>query len=125
MPDYKTHELINILALVLIVIIALYTRPTLSLIPFCVGYCFGTFLVSPDLDIVSRPYNRWSVFRIFWWPYKKLFKHRGVSHHCVWGPVSLISNCALLFAPLWLVCTLPTRALCILIIGMVRLRCIF
>ena len=119
MPDYKTHESINILFLALIFIVGFNTLPIFFLLLFTLGYCFGTFLVTPDLDTLSRPYTRWSVFRILWWPYRKQFKHRGMSHHCVWGPVSLIAYCSLLLAPIGLVFTLPTRALCIIAIGMV------
>jgi len=119
MPDYKTHELINISVLAIIFIVGLRSGDILSLFLFTFGYCFGTFFVTPDLDIKSRPYNRWKVFRIFWWPYRKLFKHRGLSHHCVWGPVSLITYCSLLLAPIGYVFTLPLRALCVVVIGMV------
>ncbi|MHA1287283.1 MAG: DUF2227 family putative metal-binding protein [Candidatus Thorarchaeota archaeon] len=119
MPDYKTHELINISALPLMLIVGLDTLPILALLLFSLGYCFATFLVTPDLDIKSRPYNRWKVFCILWWPYKKLFKHRGLSHHCVWGPVSLITYCSLLLAPIGYMFSLPTRALCVVILGMV------
>lgn len=119
MPDYKTHELINMSALPIMLVVGLDALPILVLLLFTIGYCFATFLVTPDLDTNSRPYNRWKVFRILWWPYNKLFKHRGLSHHCVWGPVSLIGYCSLLFAPVGLVCALPTRALCTIVIGMV------
>lgn len=119
MPDYKTHELINMSALPVILVVGLYTLPILALLLFTLGYCFATFLVTPDLDTNSRPYNRWKVFRILWWPYNKLFKHRGLSHHCVWGPASLITYCSLLLAPIGLIPHLSTRALCIVVIGMV------
>lgn len=119
MPDYKTHELINMSALPIILVVGLDAIPILALLLFTIGYCFATFLVTPDLDTNSRPYNRWKVFRILWWPYNKLFKHRGLSHHCVWGPVSLIGYCSLLFAPVGFAFSLPARALCIIVIGMV------
>lgn len=100
-------------------VVGLDALPILALLLFTLGYCFATFLVTPDLDTNSRPYNRWKVFRFLWWPYNKLFKHRGLSHHCVWGPVTLIGYCSLLLAPIGLVPILSTRALCTFLVGMV------
>ena len=47
---------------------------------------FGAFLIgglwlSPDLDTNSLALNRWGPFRIIWWPYKTLFKHRSFFSH--------------------------------------------
>ena len=114
MPGGKTHDTINIA--VLIVLLAgifyltmgnvsemavryldIYTIAVLS-----ISYLFATFFLSPDLDIESKPYKRWKMFRILWWPYKVIFKHRGLSHNPIIGPLSIVINLALIVALLLL-----------------------
>ncbi|MEZ5335276.1 MAG: metal-binding protein [Methanolobus sp.] len=109
MPDGKTHETIN--AVVLIAVLAgfyymiinenefaiKYFDATVLLI-FSLGYIFATFFLSPDLDIQSKPYKRWGLLKILWWPYKVIFKHRGYSHHPVIGPLSIVLNLAIIVA---------------------------
>ncbi|MCA1592605.1 MAG: metal-binding protein [Acidobacteria bacterium] len=55
----------------------------------CVATCamlFGGFMFGPDLDIQSRQYTRWGVFRFIWWPYKVVFRHRSRwSHGIIFG----------------------------------------
>lgn len=102
MPGGKTHELINITALVSILTVFYYLstwqeaiaaarHPDIyEILAFSVSYIFATFFLSPDLDIKSRPYKRWKMLRILWWPYRILFKHRGFSHHMIFGPLIII-----------------------------------
>ena len=45
------------------------------------AFLFGGLLLSPDLDIQSRPYQRWGVLRWLWWPYQRLVRHRSVLSH--------------------------------------------
>ena len=115
MPDGKKHNIINITVLMLILSITygLLSRsditipvhpPSIELILiFSVTYLFGTFFLSPDLDIDSSPYNRWGVFKFLWWPYKVMFKHRGLSHHPIFGPLTILINFALIFVPILMV----------------------
>ncbi|MCG7849393.1 MAG: DUF2227 family putative metal-binding protein [ANME-2 cluster archaeon] len=115
MPDGKNHNIINITVLMLILSITygLFNRSdiTISIQPpsieliliFSVTYLFGTFFLSPDLDIESSPYNRWGVFKFLWWPYKVIFKHRGLSHHPIFGPLTILINFALIFVPVLVV----------------------
>jgi len=63
---------------------------------------FATFFLSPDLDIESKPYKRWRIFKFLWWPYKVIFKHRGISHNPILGPLSIVLNLALIVAVLLL-----------------------
>ncbi|NPE27924.1 metal-binding protein [Methanococcoides sp. SA1] len=114
MPDGKTHDTINIGVLVIVLAgifylmmgnlsemaaryLDIYTISVLSL-----SYIFATFFLSPDLDIESKPYKRWKMFRILWWPYKVIFKHRGFSHNPIIGPLSIVINFALIVALLLL-----------------------
>ena len=47
---------------------------------------FGGLMFGPDLDIQSRQYTRWGVFRFLWWPYKVAFRHRSRwSHGIIFG----------------------------------------
>ncbi|ABE51616.1 metal-binding protein [Methanococcoides burtonii] len=114
MPGGKTHDTINIAVLIIILAgifylimgnlsemaaryLDIYTISVLSL-----SYIFATFFLSPDLDIESKPYKRWKMFRILWWPYKVIFKHRGLSHNPIIGPLSIVINLALIVALLLL-----------------------
>lgn len=114
MPGGKTHDTINIAVLIVVLAVLsyltmwnvnemavkyldIYTIAVLSL-----SYLFATFFLSPDLDIESKPYKRWKMFRILWWPYKVIFKHRGLSHNPIIGPLSIVINFALIVALLLL-----------------------
>ena len=102
MPGGKTHELINITALVSILTVVYYLstwpetgtfarHPDINeVIAFSVSYIFATFYLSPDLDTKSRPYKRWKMLRILWWPYRIIFKHRGFSHNMILGPLTIL-----------------------------------
>jgi uncharacterized metal-binding protein len=108
MPSGKTHELINITVLVVLLAVFYYlsawqktpiaTRylDTYTILIFSMSYIFATFFLSPDLDTKSRSYKRWKMLRILWWPYRIIFKHRGFSHNIVLGPISIILNLALI-----------------------------
>ncbi|WP_292464180.1 metal-binding protein [Methanolobus sp.] len=112
MPDGKTHEIINAVVLMASIaglyyisteygnaVIGSYLN-TYTILIFSAAYLFATFFLSPDLDIDSRPYRRWKMFRILWWPYKVIFKHRGFSHNPILGPLSIVINLALIVIPL-------------------------
>ena len=48
---------------------------------FAGAFLVSTFFLSPDLDLFhSAPNRNWKFLRIVWWPYSKLFRHRGWSH---------------------------------------------
>ena len=51
-----------------------------------IGTLAGGLLLSPDLDIRSRPFYRWGVFRFIWWPYQWMIRHRSpLSHGIIIG----------------------------------------
>ncbi len=87
MPSGKTHDLVTLLLV----------APTfgagwmmtgslrLALIATC-AMLFGGLIFGPDLDIQSRQYTRWGVFRFLWLPYKVVFRHRSRwSHGILFG----------------------------------------
>lgn len=52
------------------------------------AYLFSGLLLSNDLDIASRIYNRWGPLRLLWYPYQCLIPHRSLlSHGLIVGPV--------------------------------------
>jgi uncharacterized metal-binding protein len=60
-----------------------------SLVAFSSGFAFSMLFLSPDLDLArSGPMRRWGRLAFLWWPYAKLFRHRGVSHHVLWGSLT-------------------------------------
>jgi uncharacterized metal-binding protein len=84
----RGHDLFNLLALPA----CLYYMPKEFYIPFTAGYLFGTFLLSPDLDLPnSKPAKRWKAFRHLWKPYQKASRHRGLSHIPVLGSFTRIA----------------------------------
>jgi len=91
MPNYKVHDGINLACLAGLVVAGIYYRiGYIDIILFSVAFVFATRYLSPDMDIDSVIYRRWGLLRFAWWPYKMLMKHRGMSHHLIMGPISLI-----------------------------------
>ncbi len=87
MPSGKTHDAITVVLAVPTFIVAwgMTANVVVALIATC-AMLFGGFMFGPDLDIHSRQYTRWSVFRFIWLPYRMLFKHRSRwSHGIVFG----------------------------------------
>lgn len=136
MPSGKTHEMINITILTAL-LAGLYYLSTMqgtsmitayldtyTILAFCVSYLFATFFLSPDLDTKSKPYKRWKMLRILWWPYRVIFKHRGFSHNLVLGPLSIILNLVLIAVAFFLLTgieprTIPLRSAVAVIAGIV------
>ena len=108
MPGGKTHETINITVLAAILAGIFYLTiwqetailsrymDAYTVIAFSCSYLFATFFLSPDLDTKSRPFKRWKMFRILWWPYRTMFKHRGFSHNMILGPITILLNFVLI-----------------------------
>ena len=102
MPSGKTHIRIDIFFLILMGAVAVYFRDDLvqrfgrdRLVEygavFAVSYLFGTFLLSPDLDLKDNvSAKNWGLLRLFWRPYAALFRHRGLSHTPVVGSLTRI-----------------------------------
>ena len=68
------------------------------------AHFLGGYWLSPDLDIKSRPFLRWSVLRFIWIPYQRLIPHRSpLSHAPVLGSLLRLAYLAACLSPLWLV----------------------
>jgi len=62
------------------------------------AYLLSSLLLSPDLDLeknISR--RRWGPLGFIWTPYSKVFKHRGISHSLIWGPITRLIYLGVVF----------------------------
>ena len=87
MPSGRTHDLITfVLAPPTFLAVWVATGSLkLAAVVTC-ATLFGGLMFGPDLDIQSRQYTRWGVFRFVWLPYKVAFRHRSrLSHGIVLG----------------------------------------
>jgi uncharacterized metal-binding protein len=89
MPGVRTHDFINVTTAVVAAPVALWAgMPPIEVGALTGAFIFSSFFFSPDLDLHSRPYLRWSVLRFLWLPYQYLVPHRSwVSHSLVVGPL--------------------------------------
>jgi uncharacterized metal-binding protein len=99
----RTHETINLVALgalaagyVIGTANGVGAGLTSSLSPqmrfvFGLSYLIGTFLVTPDLDLAEghvRAKSNWGLLGLLWVPYGLIFRHRGLSHSWLVGPLT-------------------------------------
>ncbi|CAN5293923.1 hypothetical protein BH10ACI1_BH10ACI1_01410 [soil metagenome] len=87
MPSGKTHDAITFL-FVAPIFAASYsiTREMSISAIITIAFLFGGLMFGPDLDTMSKQYTRWSFFRILWFPYQTVFKHRSRwSHGLIFG----------------------------------------
>jgi len=65
--------------------------PLAARVAFLFSYAVGTFLVTPDLDLAKRSVrakSNWGVLGWLWYPYGAVFRHRGISHSWLVGPLT-------------------------------------
>jgi uncharacterized metal-binding protein len=67
------------------------------------AHLLGGLYLSPDLDLVSKPFKRWGLLRVLWLPYQKLIPcHRHwLSHGVIVGSVVRLLYLTALLLPLW------------------------
>jgi uncharacterized metal-binding protein len=87
MPSGKTHDAITLILAAPTFMAAWGLTANWSTAAIAtIAMLFGGLMFGPDLDIQSRQYTRWGIFRFLWFPYKKLFRHRSRwSHGIVFG----------------------------------------
>jgi uncharacterized metal-binding protein len=87
MPSGRTHDAITLILAA--PTFALTYAATVNLpmsIAVAVSFIFGGFMFGPDLDTLSNQYARWGIFRLLWFPYRSVFKHRSRwSHGLIFG----------------------------------------
>jgi len=122
MPSGRTHDAITLILAVPTFVAAWGLAGTVA--PAIVATCamlFGGFMFGPDLDIQSRQYTRWGVFRFLWLPYRALFRHRSRwSHGLVFGTLirvvyftlvlALVISAGVYLRALWMSGPTPTFA---------------
>lgn len=111
MASGRTHETLNLVALGGLAAAYAYGRaqghgPAIdSLFPpetraaFTLAYLLGTFLVTPDLDLAEssvRAKSHWGLMGLLWVPYGLVFKHRGLSHSWLFGPLTRLAYMVLM-----------------------------
>lgn len=79
---YRHHCASNLtLGILLAVSLSAFHFDTSTRMVFAVSFILATFLLSPDLDLHhSSPSRNWGWMKKMWWPYSKIFRHRGLSH---------------------------------------------
>ncbi|HEY9740809.1 MAG TPA: metal-binding protein [Coleofasciculaceae cyanobacterium] len=85
MPSGSTHDRITLWSLPVVtgLTVALTRSGNLTLL-VSGGFLFSGLMLSPDLDLRSRPFKRWGWLRWIWIPYQKAMHHRSVFSH---GPI--------------------------------------
>jgi uncharacterized metal-binding protein len=88
MSNGATHFKISIASTIAAVTVVYSFEENLAL-PVLIGCAWAT-IVTPDMDVDGGMYSMYllrrnsrfasNAFKLFWTPYAKLFKHRGVSH---------------------------------------------
>lgn len=85
MPSGQTHDRITLWSLPVVTGLAIaFTRSGNLTLLISGGFLFSGLMLSPDLDLKSRPFQRWGWLRWIWIPYQKSMRHRSVFSH---GPI--------------------------------------
>jgi len=99
MPNYIAHTVINLSAGAT----AAYFLKTENIIDLNTillagaTFIFATLFLSPDLDLnYSNSARNWGPLRILWWPYSRIFKHRGLSHSILFSSFTRLAYLALI-----------------------------
>jgi uncharacterized metal-binding protein len=100
MPSGKAHLRIELVLLpIALAAFGHWISPLLGeryrwhgIVLFGLAYLFSSLLLSPDLDLRhNRTRNRWGVLGFVWIPYTWVFKHRGLSHSLILGPLTRLA----------------------------------
>ncbi|WP_287369675.1 metal-binding protein [Oceanithermus sp.] len=98
MPRGPVHETVNLSLLAVQAIAYARYQPALPsgfAEGYLAGFLLGTLWITPDLDLAERrnrprPLRFWGLLKPLWVPYGLLFRHRGLSHTWIAGPLSRI-----------------------------------
>src|ERR1043166_3302962 len=106
MPSGKTHDLVTVALAPAAVAAAWGVTGSLTMSAAATAAeLFGGLMFGPDLDIQSRQYTRWGVFRFLWLPYKTVFRHRSRwSHGIIFGTLIRVVYFAAALTLLFWVC---------------------
>jgi uncharacterized metal-binding protein len=98
MPSGRTHDRITFLLVPPTALAAYYFTGDWAVTAITTAaMLFGGLMFGPDLDILSRQYTRWGPFRLLWWPYRVVFRHRSRwSHGIIFGTLIRVVYFALM-----------------------------
>jgi uncharacterized metal-binding protein len=103
MASGKNHDRAILFASPIVLVVGCYQFGLELGIIAGASHFLGGYWLSPDLDIKSRPFLRWSVLRFIWIPYQRLIPHRSpLSHAPVLGSLLRLAYLAAWLSPLWL-----------------------
>ena len=103
MPSGKTHFKFELATLPLWSLGGAFLGvPWDELVVFTLSYAGASLLLNPDVDLPQSDVSqRWGPLRLLWWPYAKIFRHRGISHSILFGPLTRVVYLGILAAALW------------------------
>ncbi|MEJ7617256.1 MAG: metal-binding protein [Pyrinomonadaceae bacterium] len=82
MPSGRTHDLVTVALAPPTFAAALVLTGSITMaVIVTVFMLFGGLMFGPDLDTLSRQYTRWGWFRVLWYPYRVVFRHRSRWSH--------------------------------------------
>ena len=104
MASGKNHDRSILFTSPIVGIIGVSHSLELGIVAAAAHIVAGLYL-SPDLDLVSKPYKRWGWLRWIWVPYQKLIPcHRHwLSHGVIVGSVVRLLYLVALLLPLWFI----------------------
>jgi uncharacterized metal-binding protein len=81
----RNHDRAILFASPLVLVVGCWQFGELGIIAGA-SHLLGGLYLSPDLDLISRPYKRWGVLRFIWLPDQRLIPYRSpLSHAPVLG----------------------------------------
>ncbi len=102
MASGKNHDHAILFASPLVLVVGCYQFGLELGIIAGASHFLGGYWLSPDLDIKSRPFLRWSVLRFIWIPYQRFIPHRSpLSHAPVLGSLLRLAYLTAWLSPLW------------------------
>jgi uncharacterized metal-binding protein len=82
MPNGSTHDIITAVATPVVAWTTYHFTHDWKTTSIIVGlFLFSSLMFNGDLDIESRPYNRWWLLKFIWMPYQGIFHHRSIFTH--------------------------------------------
>jgi uncharacterized metal-binding protein len=82
MPNGRTHDIITAVTAPVVAGVTYYLTKDIKITAIIFGlFLFSSLMFNGDLDIDSRPYNRWWVLKMIWIPYQLMFEHRSIFTH--------------------------------------------
>ncbi len=89
MANGKAHDRFNLIILALLIgaLVSFQFRASIIIVT-ALGFLLSTFIFSPDTDLM--PKKRTGVLAFFLYPYSLIHKHRGYSHHLIWGGIGRV-----------------------------------